>query len=224
MEKTNGNNQYMELDDFIEIINSNNLEDLSKFCIENTMGDNHEHLQDCDEGAARRNDENDILISLTTKAFSSRKELIEAIQQITFSQGAEGAHSILKQYLQVSTGNFHEVKDKVCLVIENQFHEIKTKIGSEQIRVSRKFEIELFEKLKTRVFEFAMEELYRQYELAISNELPFEYFSAPSTKEPVVHVHKGRPPNLKKRKGSSSTKRNPSGFEIAEINLSQHLH
>ncbi|GAA0183616.1 hypothetical protein LIER_30994 [Lithospermum erythrorhizon] len=66
------------------------------------------------------------------------------------------------------------MKDKVCLVIENQFHEIKTKIASEQIRVSRKFEIELFEELKTRVSEFAMEELYRQYELAISNELPFE--------------------------------------------------
>ena len=31
---------------------------------------------------------------------------------------AEGAHSLLKKYLQVSTGDFREVKNKICHAIE----------------------------------------------------------------------------------------------------------
>ncbi len=48
---------------------------------------------------------------------------------------AEGAHALLKKYLQVSTGDLCEVKNKICLAIENQFHEIKAQLLSEQIRV-----------------------------------------------------------------------------------------
>ena len=38
---------------------------------------------------------------------------------------AKGAHALLKKYLQVSTGDLCEVKNKICLAIENQFHEIR---------------------------------------------------------------------------------------------------
>ena len=44
---------------------------------------------------------------------------------------AEGAHALLKKYLQVSTSDLCEVKNKICLAIENQFHEIKAQLSSE---------------------------------------------------------------------------------------------
>jgi hypothetical protein len=44
---------------------------------------------------------------------------------------AEGAHALLKKYLQVSIGDLCEVKNKICLAIENQFHEIKAQLYSE---------------------------------------------------------------------------------------------
>ncbi|XP_050365479.1 protein FAR-RED ELONGATED HYPOCOTYL 3-like [Argentina anserina] len=56
----------------------------------------------------------------------------------------EGAHGTLKKYLQVSTGGLREVKENICLVIQNQFQEIKTQLESEKIRVSEKLVIPFF--------------------------------------------------------------------------------
>ncbi|GJU05403.1 PKS-NRPS hybrid synthetase [Tanacetum coccineum] len=41
------------------------------------------------------------------------------------SSRAESAHAKLKKYLQVSTGDFQQVKKKLCLEIEHEFNEIK---------------------------------------------------------------------------------------------------
>jgi hypothetical protein len=43
---------------------------------------------------------------------------------------AEGAHALLKKYLQVSIDDLCEVKNRICLAI-NQFHEIKAQLSSE---------------------------------------------------------------------------------------------
>ncbi|KAG5540998.1 hypothetical protein RHGRI_021027 [Rhododendron griersonianum] len=213
---------------------------------------------------------------------------------------AEGAHAMLKRYLTVSTGNFHEVREKICLAIENQHNEITTKIASEKLRVIHKFRIPMFKELVTHVSIFALNELLKQYELATSPSLldpcrsqfsntmglPCAHFmqnmrgeplllsdiypqwridirsfnmdggvntngsdiesllkkfhdkykcmplgqredsqkqiaqlinaEIPLTLEPTIQPHKGRPSDSKKRKGDSSTTRDPSAFEMVE--------
>ncbi|XP_030445922.2 protein FAR1-RELATED SEQUENCE 5-like [Syzygium oleosum] len=86
---------------------------------------------------------------------------------------AEGAHSTLKAYLQVSTGDLVEVKKKICLAVENQFQEIKSKLSSEKVRVPHHLHIPLFRNLITRVSVFTLDKLYKQTEIAKSRvELP----------------------------------------------------
>jgi hypothetical protein len=82
---------------------------------------------------------------------------------------AEGAHATLKMYLQASTGGFREVRDKICLAIDNQFQEIKTQLSSEKVRVPQMLRISFFQELITHVSFFALFELHKQYELAISS-------------------------------------------------------
>ncbi|XP_077214390.1 protein FAR1-RELATED SEQUENCE 5-like [Tasmannia lanceolata] len=82
---------------------------------------------------------------------------------------AEGAHSNLKIYLQLSTGDFYLVKNKICLAIENQFEEIKTKLSAEKIKVPSDLRISFFDKLINRISVFALKELFKQYNLATSN-------------------------------------------------------
>ncbi|GLT93672.1 hypothetical protein SLE2022_114520 [Rubroshorea leprosula] len=48
---------------------------------------------------------------------------------------AEGAHAKLKAYLQVSTADFRQVKEKICLAITNEFQEIKALPSSGRIRI-----------------------------------------------------------------------------------------
>ncbi|KAM5575510.1 protein FAR1-RELATED SEQUENCE 5-like [Rosa sericea] len=211
----------------------------------------------------------------------------------------EGAHSNLKRYLQVSSGGLGEVKERICLAIENQFHEIKARLSSEKIRHPHKVGIPFFKELITHISIFALDELHKQYELAKSNnlssqckghfcrtmglpcahmiremkfealqlnsiheqwridtrsfdhgaslddgdeigvllsEFKFKYERMPLTQkdntkrkltqflgaslplllEPNVQPHKGRPLGSKNKKESSSTKRDPSAFEIME--------
>ncbi|KAH7848816.1 hypothetical protein Vadar_008467 [Vaccinium darrowii] len=81
------------------------------------------------------------------------------------SSRAEGAHAKLKQYLQVSTGDLHQVKNKICLAIDNEFNEIKTQLSSERIRVPHKCDNYFFKELITNVSLFALRELLKQYEM-----------------------------------------------------------
>lgn len=83
----------------------------------------------------------------------------------------EGAHAMIKKYLHVSTGNLREVKEKICLAIENQYKEIKTQLASEKIRVPHKFRGPLFKELVTNISGFALREIFKQYELSKSDSL-----------------------------------------------------
>ncbi|XP_078176422.1 uncharacterized protein LOC144569822 [Carex rostrata] len=80
------------------------------------------------------------------------------------SSRAEGAHAKLKTYLQVSTGDFQQVKDKLCLAIKHEFNDINVKLSSEKIRVLHNCDIQLFKKLISNVSIFVLQELYKQYE------------------------------------------------------------
>ncbi|XP_063950653.1 protein FAR1-RELATED SEQUENCE 4-like [Daucus carota subsp. sativus] len=82
-----------------------------------------------------------------------------------------GAHSKLKRYLQVSTGDLRGVKDKLCLLIDNEFQEIKAQLSDEKIRVPHKFQIPLFKEIVGHVSVYALGELLKQYELSKSDAL-----------------------------------------------------
>ncbi|CAG8647957.1 13551_t:CDS:2 [Racocetra fulgida] len=47
----------------------------------------------------------------------------------------EGAHAMLKMYLQVSIDNLLVVYEKITLALENHYQEIKTKFSQEMIRI-----------------------------------------------------------------------------------------
>ena len=78
----------------------------------------------------------------------------------------EGTHTMIKKYLHVSTVNFSNVIEKICLAIENQYKEITTKLASEKLRFPHKFQDCLFRHLVRNVFVFALRVIYKQYELA----------------------------------------------------------
>ncbi|KAL3525047.1 hypothetical protein ACH5RR_013419 [Cinchona calisaya] len=78
---------------------------------------------------------------------------------------AEGAHSKLKQYLLVSTGDIVTVKGKICHLIENEIHEFKVKILSEKLQVPHKCNIPFFKEVVTRLSLFSLKELEKQFEL-----------------------------------------------------------
>ncbi|XP_062020172.1 uncharacterized protein LOC133736633 isoform X1 [Rosa rugosa] len=214
---------------------------------------------------------------------------------------AEGAHGTLKKYLQFSTGGLREVKDNICLAIQNQFQEIKTQLASEKIRVPQKLCIPFFKEVINKVSFHALFKLQKQYLLAnmkdyssqckgqfsktmglpcvhmikemnievlpinlihkqwridtrsfgndhhasLDHEDPFSSLiseikekyekqplmqkensirqlsqilgaSCPLIFEPTLQPHKGRPVGSNKRKETSSTKREPSYFEVVE--------
>lgn len=80
------------------------------------------------------------------------------------SSRAEGAHAKLKLYLQVSTGGFKEVCDKMCLVVKHEFNEIKVKLASEKIKVPHDCNTPVYRKLLYNVSQFALKEICKQYE------------------------------------------------------------
>ncbi|XP_021839271.2 protein FAR1-RELATED SEQUENCE 5-like [Spinacia oleracea] len=82
------------------------------------------------------------------------------------SSRAEGAHSKLKKYLYVSTENVRQVKNKICLAIDNEFQKIKTQLESERLRVPHKYNVPYFKDLMTHVSIFALKKVYKQYEMA----------------------------------------------------------
>jgi hypothetical protein len=79
------------------------------------------------------------------------------------SSRAEGAHAKLKKYLQVSTGDFQEVKRKLSLAVEHEFNEIKVKLASERIQIPHDCNMPLFKELLSHVSLFALKEIFKQY-------------------------------------------------------------
>ncbi|KAL7211540.1 hypothetical protein ACSBR2_014411 [Camellia fascicularis] len=83
-------------------------------------------------------------------------------KNLLFSSRAEGAHGKLKKYLQVSTGDLHRVKNKICLAIENEYKEIEAQLSSERIQTPHKCNTHFFKDFITNVSAFAMGELLKQ--------------------------------------------------------------
>ncbi|XP_050207821.1 PKS-NRPS hybrid synthetase cheA-like [Mercurialis annua] len=81
------------------------------------------------------------------------------------SSRAESAHAKLKRYLQVYTGDFCQLKDKICLAIENEFQEIKAHLATERLHLPHCCNSLFFKNLTTRVSKFAMRQLHNQYEM-----------------------------------------------------------
>ncbi|GJZ22592.1 PKS-NRPS hybrid synthetase, partial [Tanacetum coccineum] len=79
------------------------------------------------------------------------------------SSRAEGAHAKLNKYLQVSTGDLHEVKKKISLAVEHEFNEIKVRLASERIKIPHDCNIPEFRELLSHVSLFAFKEIYKQY-------------------------------------------------------------
>ncbi|KAL4588354.1 hypothetical protein LXL04_001238 [Taraxacum kok-saghyz] len=80
------------------------------------------------------------------------------------SSRAEGAHAKLKLYLQVSTGGFQQVTEKICLAIEHEFNELKTKLSYEKIHVLHMCDSSVYRELLCHVSHFALKEIHMQYE------------------------------------------------------------
>nr|KAJ0199543.1 hypothetical protein LSAT_V11C600311620 [Lactuca sativa] len=81
----------------------------------------------------------------------------------------EGAHAILKLYMQVYTGGFQEVKEKICLAVTHEFNEIKMKLASERIQVLLKCNVLSFREILYHVSHFALNEIHMQYEKKMKN-------------------------------------------------------
>lgn len=79
------------------------------------------------------------------------------------SSRAEGAHAKLKLYLQVSTGGFQEVKEKICAAVEHEFNDIKGKLASEKPQVPDNCNMPMFRELLLYVSDFALNEIYKQH-------------------------------------------------------------
>ncbi|KAL6556543.1 hypothetical protein OROGR_005831 [Orobanche gracilis] len=78
---------------------------------------------------------------------------------------AEGAHSKLKKYLMVSTGDILVVKEKVCLLLENDLRELKVRIANERIQIPHMCNIPFYREVVSRLSIFALNELEKQFEM-----------------------------------------------------------
>jgi hypothetical protein len=174
----------------------------------------------------------------------------------------ESAHSILKSYFQVSTGNLKRVLDKVTLLLTNQHAEHATVLDQEQQRSPHDVNIPLFTELIGKVTSFALRKILQQYQRLSSLPLPqctnsfsqsiglpcihtilnrqhhdnsiylhdihlHWHFLRPDSiailqpvlgpvlvHEPAVAKLKGQPRGSKNQKPASSTRREPSSFEL----------
>ncbi|CAG8502740.1 2637_t:CDS:2, partial [Scutellospora calospora] len=83
----------------------------------------------------------------------------------------EGAHAMLKMYLQVSMGNLLVVHEKITLALENQYQEIKTKASQEMIRIPHALNKPFYAQVVSKVSEFALKKAHEQF-LKASNATP----------------------------------------------------
>jgi MULE transposase domain/FAR1 DNA-binding domain len=81
----------------------------------------------------------------------------------TSSSRVEGAHSIIKKYLLVSTGHVDTVCMKLELAISNQITEIKAKEQFDRINIKHLYRLPVFNNLIGNISDFAMNILYNQY-------------------------------------------------------------
>nr|XP_043621863.1 protein FAR1-RELATED SEQUENCE 5-like [Erigeron canadensis] len=80
------------------------------------------------------------------------------------SSRAKDAHAKLIMYLEGPTGDFQGVRENICLAIEHEFSMIKWKLASNEMQIPHEINIPLFGELKSYVSEFALKEIYKQYQ------------------------------------------------------------
>lgn len=101
-----------------------------------------------------------LLNYITRTWFSHKERFVKAwtIQHLHIGNvvtcRAEGAHYILKKHLEASTRSLHEVKRKICFVVENQFHDVKTPLSTEMVRVPYLYKILFFQNIISHVSHF----------------------------------------------------------------------
>jgi hypothetical protein len=78
----------------------------------------------------------------------------------------EGAHAILKGYLQSSTGDLYMVHQKISLAVDNQYKEINTQLASERTRIPHELRHELLHGLPGNVSVFALRKIREQIDKA----------------------------------------------------------
>ncbi|GKA05946.1 protein FAR1-related sequence 5 [Tanacetum coccineum] len=211
-------------------------------------------VNNCDEFELLYREKKDAIAYVKKNWFSWKEKFVSAWTEKHLHFGnrsssrAKGAHAKLKLYLQVSTGGFKEVCDKLCLVVKHEFNKIKVKLASEKIKVLHNCNKPVYRKLLYHVSQFALKEICKQYEkitkgtmapctghFTLLDVLNAKYQAWPLHKkeiatmmitnlisqsdmlfEPVIQRPRGRPPKSKKKKGTTSTTRNPSRFEYVE--------
>ncbi|KAF7138128.1 hypothetical protein RHSIM_Rhsim07G0193000 [Rhododendron simsii] len=169
---------FSELNDIINLTATSNIEEISEmyksFSSTTDFGGDIEN-----EMTKVDNVESNGLKSLLTENFSTREELLDRVRKVGLMEGYVTTIRRLKlgrnvvigcdrggKYRARDTSNFREVREKICLAIENQYNEIKTKIASEKLRVIHKFQIPMLKELVSHVSFFALGELFKQCELA----------------------------------------------------------
>ncbi|KAJ9549306.1 hypothetical protein OSB04_021849 [Centaurea solstitialis] len=209
---------------------------------------------------------NNVVYSTTEALFEENWREFELIyKEKKDALEAEGAHAKLKLYLQVSTGDFHEVKEKISLAVEHEFNEIKVKLSSgltpctghftattglpcaHKIKYWQGTSLSLdlihphwrIDTLSLKLQEDLHDEGTDRLD-ELLNELRSTYQTWPLTKkkhvvsvisnlvnesdilfEPVIRQPKGRPKSKKKR-GITSTTRDPLRFELVESSQRQN--
>lgn len=77
----------------------------------------------------------------------------------TTTSRIEGAHAVLKGYLQVSTGDLYAATGRLKLALENQHKNISAMISSERLRVPHDLHLPMFSGLINRVSHFALRKM-----------------------------------------------------------------
>src|SRR4051794_38749470 len=75
----------------------------------------------------------------------------------------EGAHYILKSYLQVSTGDLKTVYDKITLLLTNQHIEYDDALAYNKTRTPHTAHGPLYSQLVGRISNFALDRLWDQH-------------------------------------------------------------
>ncbi|CAG8768418.1 23976_t:CDS:2 [Cetraspora pellucida] len=81
----------------------------------------------------------------------------------TETSRVEGAHAILKRYLQVSVGNLHLVYQKISLLLENQHNEIKELVEKNKTCVPYTQSIPFYARLVTNISLYTLKKIYKQF-------------------------------------------------------------
>lgn len=79
------------------------------------------------------------------------------------SSRVEGAHSLMKKYLQASTGNLKIVHERICSMIDQQISEYQTKMATELTTIPLSVNSTIFGLIFNKVSHFAIRKIHEEY-------------------------------------------------------------